>query len=540
MVTLLYLILTQILLPMSRKYLSLSTLLLAVFLGSCIEEPASPTWLTNNRLPLVNTIYTVDRLIEESRDPSLVVSQNGTIDYLFTKRYDKLIDIQDSLRLTLSRVLNIQQSPATIGTPVVRPDSLKIVGGKVERLDTVILKRGVQRLTVQNLNASSGTVTVTFPTVRNPSSNQPLSLSTPFPGNSTVSVQSLSLENFRITSPDRINVPFSVSTALTTGNAINLRVTVVSDSFVARYVKGVIWDVERNRPAEYDIVVDPIDLNAFNSIDTVSGDADPLLTLNLFNFFSVEDTAKPLFRSVNTRRNDTLVVLEQGRNVVRFIPPSPQGAPVTQPSAQVLLDKNNSNALPFVLGLPNKIFIDGTILANPCRLTGSAFDTSTVALDFEIKIPLRLSLDTLASSDSSDINEEINTDNFENFVLNLRSESEIPFNTEGKLLFLDETRQPLRLANGNPFTFPRTGDTAKLRFASAPINPNTGFSNGTATSTMRLDFNPEEIRLLKRARFLFNQVFINTKTPTPRRVILRSTDTFRLRGTGEIIYRVGN
>jgi hypothetical protein len=213
---------------MRRKYLSLSTLLLlATFLGSCIEEPASPTWLTNNRLPLVNTTYTVERLIEEARDPNLVVSSSGTVDYLFTKRYDGLIDIRDSLRLTLSRTLTIQ-SPATVGTPVLRNDSLKIVGGKVERIDSVVLKRGIQRLTVENLNASSGTVTVTFPTVRNPN-NQPLTLSTPFPGNATVSVESPTLTNFRITSPDRINVPFSISTTLTAGNAINLRITVASE-----------------------------------------------------------------------------------------------------------------------------------------------------------------------------------------------------------------------------------------------------------------------------------------------------------------------
>jgi len=191
---------------MRRKYLSLSTLLLlATFLGSCIEEPASPTWLTNNRLPLVNTTYTVERLIEEARDPNLVVSSSGTVDYLFTKRYDGLIDIRDSLRLTLSRTLTIQ-SPATVGTPVLRNDSLKIVGGKVERIDSVVLKRGIQRLTVENLNTSSGTVTVTFPTIRN-ANNQPLTLSTPFPGNATVSVESQTLTNFRITSPDRINVP---------------------------------------------------------------------------------------------------------------------------------------------------------------------------------------------------------------------------------------------------------------------------------------------------------------------------------------------
>ncbi len=540
MVTFLCLFLTKIPSPMRRKYLSLSTLLLAVFLGSCIEEPASPTWLTTNRLPLVNTIYTVERLIEEAREQNLVVSQSGTVDYLFTKRYDRLIDIQDSLRLTLSRVLTIQENPATVGTPVVRTDSLKIVGGKVERIDTVILKRGIQRLTVENLNASSGTVTVTFPTVRNPSNNQPLTLTTPFPGNATVSVESSSLENFRITSPDRINVPFSISTTLTAGNAINLRVTVASDNFVARYVKGVIWDIENNRPAEFDIVVEPINLRGFNSIDTAFGDADPLLTLSLFNFFNVEDTAKPIFRSVNTRRNDTLLILEQGRNIVRFIPATPEGTILTEPSVTLLLDKSNSNALPFVLQLPNKILVDGTVLVNPRRLTGSAFDTSTVGLNFELKIPLRVSLDTLAASDSSEINEEINTDNFENFALNLRADSELPFNTEGKIFFLDANRQPLRLANGNPFSVPRTGDTTKLRFASAPINLNTGFSNGTATSTFRVNFNTEELRLLKRAKFLFNQVFINTKTPTPRRVILRSSDTFRLRVTGEIVYRVGN
>jgi hypothetical protein len=525
---------------MYRKHLFLFTLLLlAVFLGSCIEEPASPTWLTNNRLPLINTIYTVERLIEESRDPNLVISPTGTVDYLFIKRYDRLIDIQDSLRLSLSRTLNIQ-SPATVGTPVVRNDSLKIVGGKVERIDSVVLKRGIQRLTVENLNASSGTITVTFPTVRNSLNNQPLTLSTPFAGNSSVSIESQPLTNFRITSPDRINVPFSVTTTLTAGNTIDLRITASSDSFVARYVKGVIWNVETNRPAEYDIIVEPIDINAFNSIDTVSGDADPLLTFKLFNFFNIADTAKPIFRSVNTRRNDTLLIQEQGRNIVRFVPASPEGAAVTEPSVQVVLDKTNSNALPVVLRLPNTIFIDGTVLVNPQRLTGSAFDTSTVALDFEIKIPIRFSLDTLAASDSSDINEELNTDNFENFVLNLRAENEIPFNTEGKIFFLDANRQPLRLANGNLFTFPRTGDTTKLRFASAPINLNTGFSNGKTVSTIRLDFNPEEIRLLKRAKFLFNQLFINTKTPTTRRVILRSSDTFRLRGTGEITYRIGN
>jgi len=524
---------------MRRKYLSLSTLLLlATFLGSCIEEPASPTWLTNNRLPLVNTTYTVERLIEEARDPNLVVSSSGTVDYLFTKRYDGLIDIRDSLRLTLSRTLTIQ-SPATVGTPVLRNDSLKIVGGKVERIDSVVLKRGIQRLTVENLNTSSGTVTVTFPTIRN-ANNQPLTLSTPFPGNATVSVESPTLTNFRITSPDRVNVPFSVSTTLTTGNAINLRITVASDSFVARYVKGVIWDIERNRPAEYDIVVEPIDINAFNSIDTVAGDADPAITLKLFNYFNIQDTAKPIFRSVNTRRNDTLLILEQGRNVVRFVPATPEGTVLTQPSVQVALDKNNSNALPVILRRPSKIFIDGTVIVNPLRQTGSAFDTSSVALDFELKIPFRFSLDTLAASDSSDLNEEINTDNFEKFILNLRAENQLPFNTEGKIFFLDENRQPLRLANGNPFTFPRTGDTVKLRFASAPVNPNTGFSSGTALTNIRLDFTPEELRLLKRAKFVFNQIFADTKTPTPRRIILRSTDTIRLRGIGEVQYRIGN
>ena len=463
----------------------------------------------------------------------------GTVDYLFTKRYDGLIDIRDSLRLTLSRTLTIQ-SPATVETPVVRNDSLKIVGGKVERIDSVVLKRGIQRLTVENLNTSSGTVTVTFPTIRD-ANNQPLTLSTPFPvpGNATVSVASQSLANFRITSPDRVNVPFSVSTTLTAGNAINLRITVASDSFVARYVKGVIWDIERNRPAEYDIVVEPIDINAFNSIDTVAGDADPVFMLKLFNYFNIPGTAKPIFRSVNTRRNDTLLILEQGRNVVRFVDATPEGTVLTRPSVEVALDKNNSNALPVVLRRPSKIFIDGTVIVNPSRQTGSAFDTSSVALDFELKIPFRFSLDTLAASDSSDLNEEINTDNLEKFVLNLSAENQIPLNTEGKILFLDENRQPLRLANGNPFTFPRTGDTTKLRFASAPINP-TGFSAGTATTTLRLDFTPEELRLLKRAKFVFNQIFADTKTSTPRRIILRSTDTIRLRAVGEVQYRIGN
>ena len=521
---------------MNRKYLSLSTLLLLVsFLGSCVEEPASPTWLTNNRIPLVNTTYTVERLIEEARDPNLVVSSSDTVDYLFTKRYDGLIDIRDSLRLSLSRTLTIQ-SPATVNTPVLRNDSLKIVGGKVERIDSVVLKRGIQRLTVENLNTSSGIVTVTFPTILD-TNNQPLTLSTPFPGNATVSVASRSLANFRITSPDRVNVPFSVT--LTAGNAINLRITVASDSFVARYVKGVIWDIERNRPAEYDIVVEPIDINAFNSIDTVAGDADPVFMLKLFNYFNIPGTAKPIFRSVNTRRNDTLLILEQGRNVVRFVPATPEGTVPTQPSV-VALDKNNSNALPVVLRRPSKIFIDGTVIVNPLRQTGSAFDTSSVALDFELKIPFRFSLDTLAASDSSDLNEEINTDNLEKFVLNLHAENQIPLNTEGKILFLDENRQPLRLANGNPFTFPRTGDTVKLRFASAPINPNTGFSAGTATTTLRLDFTPEELRLLKRAKFVFNQIFADTKTLTPPRIILRSTDTIRLRAVGEVQYRIGN
>jgi len=307
-----------------------------------------------------------------------------------------------------------------------------------------------------------------------------------------------------------------------------------------RYVKGVIWDIERNRPAEYDIVVEPIDINAFNSIDTVAGDADPVFTLSLFNYFNIEDTAKPIFRSVNTDRNDTLLILEQGRNVVRFVPATPEGTVLTQPSVQVALDKNNSNALPVVLRRPSKILIDGTVIVNPLRQTGSAFDTSSVALDFELKIPFRFSLDTLAASDSSDLNEEINTDNFEKFILNLRAENQLPFNTEGKIFFLDENRQPLRLANGNPFTFPRTGDTVKLRFASAPVNPNTGFSSGTALTNIRLDFTPEELRLLKRAKFVFNQIFADTKTPTPRRIILRSTDTIRLRGFGEVQYRIGN
>ncbi len=524
---------------MNRKYLSLTTLLLAVFLGSCIEEPASPTWLTNNRLPLVNTTYTVDRLITEARDPNLIVSPDGSVEYLFIQRYDQLVDVRDSLRLTLSRVLEIQ-APATVGTPVVRLDSLKIVGGKVEKIDSVVLKRGIQRLRVENLNASSGTVTITFPTVRNPSNNQPLTLSTPFPGNATVSVESQSLQNFRITSPDRINVPFSVSTTLTAGNAINLRLTVESDSFVARYVKGVIWNVETNSPAEYDIVVDPIELSAFNSIDTVAGDAEPLLTLKLFNLFNVADTVKPIFRSVNTRTNDALLILEQGQPIIRFVPPTPEGATVTQPSVQVLLNKNNSNALPFVLRRPNKIFIDGTVLVNPLRQTGSAFDTSTVSLDFEIRVPFRFSLDTLAASDSSDIEEDLNTDNLEKFVLNLRAENGIPFNFEGKLTFLDANRQILRLSNGNPFTFPRTGDTTKLRFASAPIDINTGLSNGTTNTTLRLDFTPEELRLLRQVKFVFNQLFADTKTPSPRRIVLRSSDIIRLRGVGEVEYRIGN
>ncbi|MCS6988747.1 MAG: hypothetical protein NZM06_04450 [Chloroherpetonaceae bacterium] len=524
---------------MRQKRLFLPLLLLAVLFGSCVEEPASPTWTVNYRLPLFNATYTVERLIEESRDANFVIAANGTIDYVITETRERLVDIRDSLRVSLSRTLNVEQNPATVGTPVVRNDSLKIVGGKIERIDTVILKRGVQRLRIENLNASSGTVTVTFPTIRNRANNQPLSLTTPFHGNATTSVQSGNLENFVISSPDRVNIPFVVTTTLTTGDAIDLRITASSDSFVARYAKGVIWNVEENKPAEYDIVVDPIDINAFNSIDTVAGDADPVVTFKLFNFFNVEDTAKPIFRVI-MRNGDTLFILEQGRNIVRFVPATPEGATLTQPSVQVALDKNNSNALSFVLSRPNAIYMEGKVLLNPRRLTGSAFDTSTVKLIFELRTPLRFALDTLAASDSSDISEDLNTDNFERLALNLRAESEIPFETEGKISFLDENRRPLRLANGNPFTFPRQGDTTRLRFAAAPIDASTGFSNGVATTTLRLDFTPEELRLLKRAKFAFNQIFANTKTPTPRRVALRSADKVRIRAVGEVQYRFGN
>lgn len=524
---------------MRQKPSFLFSLLLALVFVSCVEEPASIAWLTNNRIPLVNTVYTAQRLIEESRDANFVIAADGTIDYVITERRERMVDIRDSLRVSLSRTLSLQ-SAAAVGTPVIQNDSLQIVGGKVEKIDSVALKRGFQKIVAQNLNASRGTLTVTFPTIRNRANGQALVVSTPFSPNSTDSAISPSLAGYFITSPTRTSVPISIQTTLSQGSQINLRLTVQSDSFLARYVKGVIWDIESNKPPEYDIVVDPFDIDAFNSIDTVIGDADPVIAMRLFNYFNVEDTAKPIFRSINARRADTLLIREQNRDIVRFVPATPEGATLTQPSIQVVLDKTNSNALPVVLRLPNKIITDGKVLVNPRRLTGSAFDTSTVALDLEIKIPLRFSLDTLAASDSSDISEEINVDNLEKAVFNLRVENEIPFNAEGKIWFLDANRQPLRLANGAPFTFPRQGSAERLRFGSAPINPSTGFSAGATTTNLRLDFTFEELRLLKRAKFAFNQLFVNTKTPTPRRVVMRNADKIRIRGFCEIQYRIGN
>lgn len=669
-------------------------------LNSCVEEPASPTWDINGVIPLIDTKYNVERFILESKDSNLVISSDGSIEYIFDQTYNRLIDIRDSLRTSLAdtteetpgdliqvpdfnvesrqtlgalapaltngsgvnipapialapspnftydlskeissvsvksggfvirltnatgvdftnlsievrtsaaqslgilKNLSVARNASTTATlpldgktfgsqliaqilsgtipaqnnvtverdsaliiGVARSSSmtfttaiariaaqtytqrglLSVVGGKIESLEQVILKRGTQRITIQNTLPISGQMRVQFPAIRK--GIDTLSVTAQIIPNGTSTGESVSVADFVVTPKNSTSIPYTITTTINASTGLvsiasssQLRVIAQTDSFTARYAKGVIWDVDNNQPAEFDIEVDPLEIGSFTTIDTIFGNIFPTLTFKVFNYTSLENDVLPTVQAYNSQRNDTLKLLENGQAISRRVTATPEGVFPTTPNTTLSLDSKNSNAVDFVLRLPDTIYTTGKIIANPNRATGSLFDTSTVGLDIEIKVPFRFSIDTLSISDSADVEEEIDPQDLQSFALTFRADSEIPLNTQGRFLFLDSSRQALRLANNRIFSIPRQGDTTRIIFNAAPVNAE-GLSNGSTRTEVSVDLTSEEIALLKKVKTVANQILLNTKRNGSKSVSkLRSSDNIRLRTTATATYKLG-
>jgi hypothetical protein len=684
------------------RFFRLPALLSLLCIGSCIEEPATPSWDIRAAVPLIDATYNVERFIVEAKDSNLVIAADGSIDYIFDQTYNRLIDITDSLRASLADTteetpgdliqipnfnvesrqtlgaiepslvngvgvaipspITLSPSPAftydlskdinsvsvkngafvirlanttgvdftnltievrslspnqslgvvnnlsvarnstatatlpldgaTFGSQLsaqitggtipaqsnatiqrdsalvigvarsstmtftaanirllaqsyVQNGALNVVGGKIEALEQVILKRGTLRVTIQNSLPISGQTRVLFPAIRKGSDT--LSVTANLVPNGVSVGQSVSVADFVAAPKNRTTVPYLITTTInpsagfvSINTASQLRLIAQTDSFTARYAKGVIWDVEKNQPAEFDIDVEPLEIGSFSSIDTVFGNVFPTLAFNIFNYTSLENDVRPSVQAYNVRRNDTLLLLENGQAISRRITPTPEGTTPTTPNTVLNLDSKNSNAVNFVLRLPDTIYTKGKIISNPNRTTGSAFDTSTVGLDIQIKVPLRFSIDTLSLSDSADIDEEIDPQDLQSFTLTFRADSGIPINTEGRFIFLDSTRRPLRLGNNAVFSIPRQGDPTRIIFNAAPVNAD-GLSSGSTRTEVSVNLNGEEIALLKKAKIVANQILLNTKRNGSNfNSKLRSTDSIRLRTTAKATYKIGN
>ncbi len=163
---------------------------------------------------------------------------------------------------------------------------------------------------------------------------------------------------------------------------------------------------------------------------------------------------------------------------------------------------------------------------------GTIADTSKVQGDFVVNFPLNIGIKNGTVRDTVDIAGQFrisqnDLDHINSAHLGIQVRNSIPAGFQLSFTMIDSNGVVLR-------SFPQTGP---LGVSAASVGAN-GFSSGTASSSLSLTANKQDVQALVEAKYLEVKIVLNT-TPGQNSVKFRTSDSIRIGVNATINYRAG-
>ncbi len=207
------------------------------------------------------------------------------------------------------------------------------------------------------------------------------------------------------------------------GKGVTAKITY--KDIIPQYVKGYFGQ------QTVDLNLDTVQFNVFNNFSASNFLLhDATFNFNILNQFGAEfNGSLNNIVSINTPNNNTVALNAASLSGINLNRAYDVNGQINATVKQVALNKNNSNILPFLSNLPNKITYGGQITINPLGNTSAyndfAYYNTGIKIYGDITIPLKFNADAFYLQSEVPINlsnlSQVDNVNYGNIIVNFRN-----------------------------------------------------------------------------------------------------------------------
>jgi hypothetical protein len=488
--------------------LLLSLLLLAQCTPSDFDLGDNDEWSPTVGIPLINTTLGVERLLEELNDDNLLEVDPSTQLVLFYR---------DSLQFTPAIDIGL---PDSLLIPVTQNNQTVTYQAPAgARFDLLRLKNTQFGYQISNPFAEAVNFTLTFQQLSNNGTPFVLELTLPAAqgGNPSISEGQVSIDGYELALNGDLQIQYT-ATQVSDGMAVDLPpFLLILRSIGYSYIEGYF--------GQFAVEV-PLDTLDFTYLDSWGNGeiefADPLVHFTFRHDIGIPLALQADRMDVQTIK-DGILPLDNGSLDGSFVFDYPTTAEVGMEKTSVLtFDKDNSNLVDALSGVPLALFYDFNLLTNPAgnsNLTNHLTDSVSVAIGVEAELPLYGTAKNLTVVDTFEWTEEGELEDVERLDFKLVTDNGFPVEVDIQLYFMDT----------NEMIFDSLFAAGPITIASAPIDAD-DFAAGKTESTNPVSITGDRLNaILKETAFLRVYGLLESPQNGQRAARLSSQDEIGLR-----------
>src|SRR5258706_131775 len=522
-------------------------LLCFVAVLSCKKESENPQWDVDILAPLVTSTLDISNLVADSL---LQSDSAGVMHVVFEKNLyktnlDSLVKIPDTVLTTLFSI------PASIpiapGTTIYADTTEFAFGTSGPQIRFAILRRGMLNMRAVNYSTADLDFTLHIPGAVLSSVafvRTGVVEAAPAPGDSLVKLFSYDLSGYHLnlggisgSAYNKLSYILQMKTSAgsdTLYSTSNLRIFKIDETFTGicpEYVRGNLGQdtIMENSSASLDL---------FRNIRSgILNLKDAMLTCTVENGIGADARLKINYlTSVNSRTGNSVPLSSASLigntiNINRSTETGNSSDPVNETFYTVTLNKTNSNLVPFIENLPDKLSYSIYLTTNPLGpdISGGndfIYADYLVNTKMRFEMPLAFSASALTFSDTVDFvsNPEETFGNFRSGTLTLIADNGFPFQASFTLLLLDENMNVSASLAGNSL------------IAAAAVGGD-GRVNQRRKSYVAIPVSEEQMKYLKKTKKIITQASFTT-IQYPRLLSIYDDYNIRLKLVADFTYMI--
>lgn len=526
-------------LKFNRRFFFLYTLI-ALFAGC--RKPTSTNWDVDVVLPLVNSELNIRNF---AGDSIFLPDNTGLLHFKVTReitsiKLDSLIKVPDTTIVRSFPIPTIAQFPPGYTLSFFPASELKFDISNGVSLKRVDVRSGVIMVTFKNDLAEALDILYTIPSaVKNGSVFTIFETVPPLPAvlTKTYDVSGYSF-NMRGLSGNAYNTIVQSQTISVNPNANPVFVNIGQGPQIEMSYKNLVPQYVEGYFGQQNINI-PLDTARLNLVENFHASnfmlSDATLNFNILNEFGAEFSANlSNIKSIHTTANNVVPLTTNQLSNININRATKAGTTVFPSVKSLSFASNNSNIVPFLSNLPDKLTYQGNITVNPLNpsnISGYndfAFYDKGIHVLADIDIPMRFNADYFKLTSSTEVDfsniEQLNNVRGGNFVI--LATSSYPFKARLQAYLLDANQQvidSLFIPNKNII---ESGQLNNQNMVVAPVD-----------SRVLVPIELSKIEKLKRTKFIrINTYFL--MPPNPPDVKIYDTNSFKINIVAELTYNV--